>query len=239
MRLVSLLLGFASAVLFAVAEASPFASAPASTTPRFITALRAGRPQHVVIYGTSLSQGGAWVPQLQQTLDRRFPGLVKLTNSARGGQHSGRGATHVDSAVVIFKPDVVFIEFAINDAVTRFDLSLDSIRRNVDSILDRIATVLPSCEVILQIMNPAYGKAEGDSAHRRQQDEYQQIYREAAKRRGLLLVDHSVAWNRLLAAEGASAVKKLLPDGVHPSVDGWRRIVTPTLHRALDIAPPP
>jgi len=239
MRLLSLLLGLASAVLLARATATPNPPPPASAPPRFITALRAGTAQHVVIYGTSLSKSGAWVPQLQQTLDARFPGLVTLTNSARGGQHSGWGAAHVDSAVIALKPDVVFIEFAINDAVTRFDLSLDTIRRNVDTLLDRIATVLPTCEVILQIMNPAFGKAEGESAHRRNQDAYQQIYRDAAKRRGLLLVDHSVAWNHLLATEGEAAVKKLIPEGVHPNVEGWRRLVTPTLHRALDLAPPP
>ena len=219
-----------------------FASAAAPpATPRFITALHAGRPQHVVIYGTSLSKSVAWVPQLQATLDGRFPGLVKLTNSARGGQHSGWGATHVDSAVLALKPDVVFIEFAINDAVTRFDLSLDTVRRNVDTILDRIATARPGCEVILQIMNPAFGKAEGESAHRRNQDAYQQIYRDAAQRRGLRLVDHSVAWNHLRATEGEPAVKKLIPDGVHPNVEGWRRLVSPTLHRALglDLALPP
>jgi len=225
--------------LLGLTFASAASAAAPPATPRFITALRAGTPQHVVIYGTSLSKGGAWVPQLQATFDARFPSLVTLTNSARGGQHSGWGATHVDSAVVALKPDVVFIEFAINDAVTRFDLSLDTIRRNVDTLLDRIAAGLSSSEVILQIMNPAFGKAEGESAHRRNQDAYQQIYRDAAKRRGLLLVDHSVAWNHLLAAEGEAAVKKLLPDGVHPNVEGWRRIVTPTLHRALDLAPPP
>jgi lysophospholipase L1-like esterase len=225
--------------LLGLTFASAASAAAPPATPRFITALRAGTPQHVAIYGTSLSKGGAWVPQLQATFDARFPGLVTLTNSARGGQHSGWGAAHVDSAVIALKPDVVFIEFAINDAVTRFDLSLDTIRRNVDTLLDRIAAGLPSSEVILQIMNPAFGKAEGESAHRRNQDAYQQIYRDAAKRRGLLLVDHSVAWNHLLAAEGEAAVKKLLPDGVHPNVEGWRRIVTPTLHRALDLAPPP
>ena len=225
--------------LLGLTFASAASAAAPPATPRFITALRAGTPQHVVIYGTSLSKGGAWVPQLQATFAARFPGLVTLTNSARGGQHSGWGAAHVDSAVVALKPDVVFIEFAINDAVTRFDLSLDTIRRNVDTLLDRIAAGLPSSEVILQIMNPAFGKAEGESAHRRNQDAYQQIYRDAATRRGLLLVDHSVAWNHLLAAEGEAAVKKLLPDGVHPNVEGWRRIVTPTLHRALDLAPPP
>lgn len=231
----------ALSALLGLAVASFASAAAPPATPRFITALRAGHPQHVVIYGTSLSKGGAWVPQLQATFDSRFPGLVTLTNSARGGQHSGWGATHVDSGVVALKPDVVFIEFAINDAVTRFDLSLDTIRRNVDTILDRIATVLPTSEVILQIMNPAFGKAEGESAHRRNQDAYQQIYRDAAKRRGLLLVDHSLAWNHLLATAGEPAVKKLIPDGVHPNVEGWRRIVSPTLHRALDLdlAPPP
>jgi lysophospholipase L1-like esterase len=225
--------------LLGLTFASAASAAAPPATPRFITALRAGTPQHVVIYGTSLSKGGAWVPQLQATFDARFPSLVTLTNSARGGQHSGWGAAHVDSAVIALRPDVVFIEFAINDAVTRFDLSLDTIRRNVDTLLDRIAAGLPSSEVILQIMNPAFGKAEGESAHRRNQDAYQQIYRDAAKRRGLLLVDHSVAWNHLLTAEGEAAVKKLLPDGVHPNVEGWRRLVTPTLHRALDLAPPP
>jgi acyl-CoA thioesterase-1 len=228
---------FAIATL-AVACATASTAEPA-TTPRFITELRAGRSQHVVIYGTSLSEGGAWVPQLQQALETRFPGLVKLTNSARGGQHSGWGAANVDSAVVALNPDVVFIEFAINDAVTRFDLSLETIRRNVDSMLNRIATQLPECEVILQIMNPAFGKREGDSAHRRDQDAYQQIYRDAAQRRGLRLIDHSLAWNRLHVTEGEAGLRKLIPDGVHPNAEGWRRVVTPTLHHALGLTAPP
>lgn len=234
------LLALTTITVVVLAEPAPTpTSSDTPTAARFITRLRAGEPQHIVIYGTSLSKSGAWVPQLKEALDARFPGLVTLTNSARGGQHSGWGAANVDSAVVALKPDVVFIEFAINDAVTRFDLSLDTIRRNVDTILDRVTTTLPTCEIILQIMNPAFGKTEGESSHRRNQDAYQQLYRDAAKRRGLLLVDHSVAWNRLHATEGEAAVKKLIPDGVHPNADGWRQIVTPTLHRALGLAAAP
>ena len=211
-------------------------NAPTATPPRFITTLLAGKPQHVVIYGTSLSKSGAWVPQLQAALDSRFPGLVRLTNSARGGQHSGWGADNVEAAVVALKPDAVFIEFAINDAVTRFDLSLDTVRRNLDTILDRIGTALPRCEIILQVTNPAVGRPEGHPSARRNQDAYQQIYRDAAKRRGLLLIDHSVAWNRLLAEKGETGFKTLVPDGVHPSAEGWRQIVMPTLLRVLDLA---
>ncbi|MES2694615.1 MAG: SGNH/GDSL hydrolase family protein, partial [Verrucomicrobiota bacterium] len=188
-----LALGFAAALSTPVLAGT---EVPPPARSRFIAQLEAGRPQHVVIYGTSLSKSGAWVPQLQAALDARYPGLLKLTNGAKGGQHSGWGLEHVEASVIAQKPDAVFIEFAINDAVTRFNLSLDKVRANVDGMLDRIALALPECEIILQIMNPAVGKAESDPSHRRDQDAYQQIYRDAARRRGLRLIDHSIAWNR-------------------------------------------
>jgi lysophospholipase L1-like esterase len=211
------------------AEAAP----PAKS--RLVANLEAGKPQHLVIYGTSLSKGGAWVTQLQAALDARFPGLLTLTNGAKGGQNSRWGLENVESNVIAHKPDTVFIEFAINDAVTRFNLSLDEVRANVDSMLDRITRALPQCEIILQVMNPAVGKAEGDPSHRRNQDAYQQIYRDAAKRRGLRLIDHCIAWNALLAAEGEAGFKRYVPDGVHPNAEGYARFVTPTILAAIGI----
>ena len=224
MRFLLLLIGFFSAALAA-------AAAPA----RFISALEAGRPQHVVIFGTSLSKSGAWVPQLETTLTTRFPGLVTLTNGAKGGQSSAWGAAHVDSNVIAHRPDVVFVEFAINDAVVRFHLSLEQVRANVAHILDRIATALPDCEVILQVMNPAVGHPPGHSSERHDQDAYQQIYRDAARDRGLLLIDHSIAWNALLTAEGEAGFKRYAPDGVHPNADGYARFVLPTILRAIGL----
>ncbi|WP_438479299.1 SGNH/GDSL hydrolase family protein [Oleiharenicola lentus] len=218
-------------LLVAFASAIAGYAAPA----RFITALEAGKAQHVVIFGTSLSKSGAWVPQLKEQLDTRFPGLVTLTNGAKGGQNSQWGRTNVDANVIAHKPDVVFIEFAINDAVTRFNLSLNEVRANVDFILDRIATALPQCEIILQVMNPAVGKAEGDPSHRRNQDAYQQIYRDAAKQRGLLLIDHSIAWNALLRSEGEAGFKRFIPDGVHPRAEGYAKFVVPEITRAIGL----
>jgi len=209
--------------------------AAAAAPARFIAALEAGQPRHIVVFGTSLSKGGAWVGQLQQVLDTRYPGLLTLTNGARGGQNSEWGRANVDANVIAHRPDAVFIEFAINDAVTRFNLSLDQVRENVDFILDRIAAELPQCEVILQVMNPVVGKPEGDRSHRRDQDAYQQIYREAAKKRGLLLIDHSIAWNALLTAEGEAGFKRLVPDGVHPNAAGYAAVVTPVILRALGL----
>lgn len=212
---------------------------PAGAECRFVRALEAGRPQHVVIFGTSLSKGGAWVPQLKAALDARFPGLVTFTNGAKGGQSSEWGRAHVESNVMAHRPDAVFIEFAINDAVTRFHLSLEQVRSNVEFLLDRITQELPQCEIILQVMNPAVGKAEGDPSHRHDQDAYQQIYRDAARRRGLLLIDHSIAWNALLAGEGEAGFKRYVPDGVHPNADGYAKFVTPTILRAIGVETAP
>lgn len=202
---------------------------------RLVANLLAGKPRHIVVFGTSLSKSGAWVPQLQEALERRFPGMVTLTNGAKGGQNSRWGLENVEANVIARRPDLVFVEFSINDSVARFDLSLEESRKNLEAIIERIAKALPQCEIVLQIMNPAVGKKPGDTSYRRDQDKYQQIYRDVARERGLLLVDHSVAWKTLLAEKGESGFLELVRDGVHPSPEGYSRYVTPTLIKALGV----
>jgi len=202
---------------------------------RFVAALEAGKPQHIVIYGTSLSKGGAWVSQMEAALNERYPGLVKITNSARGGQSSKWGRANVQAGVIAHQPDAVFIEFAINDAVARFNLSVEQVRDNVEFMITRIKQELPACEIILQIMNPVVGHAEGGRSHRRNQEAYQQVYRDAAARHGLLLIDHSIAWNELLAEQGEEGFKRWVPDGIHPRAAAYARIVTPQILKAIGL----
>lgn len=202
---------------------------------RFITNLEAHKPQHIVIFGTSLSKGGAWVTQMKEALDARFPGLVTLTNGAKGGQNSRWGVANVEANVIAAKPDVVFVEFTINDSVARFDLPLEESRRNLETIIDRIHHALPDCEIILQLMNPAVGKKPGESSYRRDQEKYQQIYRDVGRERRLLVIDHTIAWNALLAKEGEAAFLKYVHDGVHSSAEGYKRFVTPTILKAIGL----
>lgn len=206
---------------------------PVSLQSRFIRRLEQGTRQHVVVFGTSLSESGAWVPQLRDALQARFPGLVTFTDTAKGGESSEWGRAHVESRVIAHRPDVVFIEFAINDAVARFGLSPDRVRENLDVMLDRIAAALPECEIILQVMNPAVGKPVGDFSYRRDQPVYEQIYRDAAKKRGLLLIDHAPTWAALLETEGEAGFKHYVPDGVHPNAEAYARFVTPVILKAL------
>ena len=200
----------------------------------FIEKLRAGREQTIVYYGTSLTQAGAWTRFLTEELTAKFPGQVTARNSGGPGMHSGWGLRNVDERVIAHKPDVVFIEFAINDAVARFKLSPAQAKENLNQMIDRILAARPECEIILQVMNPVVGKPEGDSGWRPTMEECQNNYREVAKERGLKLIDHMPAWSDVLA-KGEARFRVYVPDGVHPAQEGWRQIVMPELRRQLGL----
>lgn len=206
-------------------------------TAQFIRQLRAGTPQKIVFFGTSLTQGGAWPGQVREVLEAAFPKLVAFHNSAKGGENSTWGLANVQTSVIDQKPDVVFIEFTTNDAVDRFHLSVDEARANTEQIIDAIRKARPDCEIILQIMNPVTDRPIGHAGHRGKLEDYQQMYRDLCMARGLLLIDHMPAWRTLLA-EGIEAFHKYVPDGLHPNAEGYAKYVTPTILTTLGLDSP-
>ncbi|HEX7009180.1 MAG TPA: GDSL-type esterase/lipase family protein, partial [Phycisphaeraceae bacterium] len=100
--------------------------------------LRSGVTQHVVCYGTSLTACGAWVSQVAAALAMKYGNRVRVTNSGEGRQHSRWGLAHLRERALDLKPDVVLIEFAINDALTRFNLSPAESRANLTQMIDHI-----------------------------------------------------------------------------------------------------
>ncbi len=215
-------------------QAVPPSQDAAPTPAVFLEKLKAGREQKIVYYGTSLTAAGPWRRILTDELSAKFPGQVTGRNAAGPGMHSGWGLRSVDERVIAHKPDVVFIEFSINDAVARFKLSPADARKNLNQMIDRIRAALPECEIILQVMNPVIDKPEGDSGWRPHLKVYQDNYREVAAERGLLLVDHMPAWTHLLETD-EETFRKYVPDGVHPIEAGYKHIVMPELRRKLGL----
>lgn len=107
--------------------------------------------QTVVVYGTSLTAGGALVNQLQQALDERFPGLATVVNSGKGGMWSQWGVENLDERVISRKSDTVFIEFSINDAYLPYKMSVDQAQANLKIMIDRILAGNRHCEIILMV----------------------------------------------------------------------------------------
>ena len=193
--------------------------------------LEASRKQTLVTYGTSLTAGGAWVGQLRAALEKKFPGQASVINSGAGGMWSGWGVTNLDKRVISKAPDAVLIEFAINDAFLQYKTSPEDARRNLEEMIERIQKARPACEIILMTMNPPIGV---HLERRPKIDDYYAVYREAAKRRGLRLIEHHANWQKLLKEDEAT-FKKYVPDGIHPSALGCEKVILPELVRSLGL----
>ncbi len=201
-----------------------------SARTRLMRELGAGRPQHVVTYGTSLTEAGAWVGQLREALEQRYPGLVTVTNSGSSGMWSGWGVENLDARVIGLHPDAVFIEFAINDAYVPYKTSVEQARANLEQMIDRIGAADGTTEIILMTMNPPINE---HLEIRPEIERYYQMYREVAAERGLLLIDHYPNWVKVLR-EDKGVFDQYVPDGIHPGPVGCERVITPGILAAIE-----
>lgn len=172
--------------------------------------------------------------QLTDALCARFPGLVTVFNGAESGMHSRWGVENLETRVLAHAPDVVFIEFSVNDACARFGITVAEARSNLENMIDRIQAAHPECEVILQVMNPVLDRPAGHDGHRPELTAYQQNYRQVGAERGMLVIDHMPAWTALLNRDEA-VFRGWVPDGLHPQAEGYARLVTPEILARLGV----
>jgi len=200
-----------------------------------VSELAAGQPRTVVVYGTSLTAGGAWVGAMDSWLSARYPGLLTVVNSGLSGKNSAEGVAQLSSKVLAHHPDTVFIEFAMNDAFLYTDgtpqLSVAQARTNLLSMIDSIKVQNPAVEIILQTMNTVWNSPSGSNASatlRPNLAAYYGMYREVAAERGLLLIDHHPNW-AALQQDNLATFQGYVPDGVHPVSQGIGKVVLPLL----------
>ena len=203
--------------------------------------LQAGRPQKIVVYGTSLTEGGQWSNDLSTWLNGLYPGQVTVINSGLSGKASNTALANLPSKVIAHMPDVVFIEFAVNDAFTAYtsadpDLGItpEKSQANLNRLIDAILAAKPETEIILQTMNPAWDAPNGNkSASKRPHlAAYYEGYRKIAADRHLLLIDHHRNWNRLRTANPV-LFQSYIPDGVHPTPAASTAITFPEIKKML------
>lgn len=215
-----------------------FISSPAmaaeSQVEMFFRQLRAGQPQTVVVYGTSLTEHGPWVKPLREWFDGRYPGKVTLVNSGGSGQNSDWGVQNVQAKVVAKHPDLVFIEFSYNDCVTRFHLTPAHARENLDQIVRAIQKENANAAIILQTMNVPWDAPNGNksASNRPQLDEFNDVYRACAREQHLTLLDHYPDWVKFRDAE-PDKFHAAVPDGTHPNGEGTMAVTWPEIEKFL------
>jgi hypothetical protein len=139
----------------------------------------------------------------------------------------------LDEKVLKHKPDTVFIEFSVNDAVSSRKTSIEQAQDNLEDIIDRILKANPDCEIILMVMNPPVGKAKDQ---RPNLAAYNQMYRDVAKKRRLRLIDHYPIWEKLLNEDPGLFIQ-YVPDGIHPVREGTLHVIAPTMIRSIGLKP--
>lgn len=201
---------------------------------RFLANLSGQNKQTIVAYGTSLTEGGSWVKDLAIQLDKKFPGLASVVNSGGSGQCSRWGVENLETRVIQKKPDLVFIEFSVNDSVTRFNCSIAEAQMNLNNMIERILNGNNNCEIVLMTMTPADKHPVGHFSHRTNIEAYYEMVRKEAKKHQFLLIDHFPNWKSLQASD-KKLFDEYVPDSIHPTAEGNSKIVTPVIFKALNL----
>jgi acyl-CoA thioesterase I len=207
-------------------------SALLATEPAgFLRGLADGYSRKIVTYGTSLTASAAWPARLQTRLRQTYGRKAKVVNAAGNSKDSRWGCENLTERVLRLKPDVVFIEFAINDALASSKLAPEESAKNLTQMIDHIHTARPDCEVIVMIMNPPTGDAlkKRPNIHR-----YEKCYRTVAIRQHCRLLDFSPLWKRMILRQ-PTRWNESAPDGLHPNAKAQDEVILPKLYQAIGL----
>ncbi|CAN5393605.1 hypothetical protein BH09VER1_BH09VER1_08260 [soil metagenome] len=198
--------------------------------------LNAGQKQTVIVYGTSLTAGGAWVAATQNWFDKNFPNQVTFFNCGRGGANSDVGVQSLEAKVLNQKPDLIVIEYSYNDAVEGA-MSLEQGWKNLDTMVTGIRAKNPQAAIVLQTMNASWDPAPDKlpNSRRPRLEEYNDNYRRYAREHDLPLLDHFPAWQLLKEGE-SDTFHKMVPDGAHPTPAASLAVTWPAIEAFLNQA---
>ena len=112
--------------------------------PNFFSKLADGRDVKIAYLGGSITEQSGWRVKSRNWFQTQFPNAkVEEINAAVGGTGSDLGVFRVDSDVLQSKPDLLLVEFAVNDRETPPDL----IRKAMEGIVRKTWKAQPECDI--------------------------------------------------------------------------------------------
>ncbi len=177
--------------------------------------IESGADATIVCFGDSITAGYAvrrgFPSFLLESLRQRFPdSKIEMINSGISGDTSQDGLSRLDWAVLSYEPDLVTINFGINDCVLGLSLEeLEMVRR---------IRAGPDSEILLLSSQPL----ESPPYDQRVLDYYQTVER-VAKEMNVGFVDVYGAWMKRVRV-GMPLDSLILPGLDHPNEAGYRII---------------
>ena len=182
--------------------------------------LRNGCDVTIVVFGDSITAGYAvrrGFPSFwKEMLAQKYPGVgIELINSGVSGDTTMDGLARLDWAVLSYEPDLVTVNFGINDCV--FGLDLEEFEPNLAEMIRRIRSG-PASEILLLSSQPL----ETPPYDRLVLDYYQAIER-VAKEMDVGFVNVYGAWMERMR-QGKPLSSLIIPGLDHPNEAGYRII---------------
>lgn len=112
--------------------------------PNVFRKLKTGGPVKVAYLGGSITEQKGWRAQSREWLQKKYPDAqVTEINAAIGGTGSDLGVFRVENDVLRGKPDLLFVEFAVNDS----GASPERIAKAMEGIVRKTWRVLPETDI--------------------------------------------------------------------------------------------
>ncbi|VVB62767.1 GDSL-like Lipase/Acylhydrolase family protein [uncultured archaeon] len=189
-------------------------------TQKTLADLQNGCDVTIVAYGDSITAGYAvrrgFPTFWKEMLVQKYPGVrIEMINSGVSGDTTMDGLARLDWAVLSYEPDLVTINFGINDCV--FGLGLEEFEANLVEMIRRIRSG-PASEILLLSSQPL----ETPPYDRRVLDYYQAIEL-VAKEMDVGFVDVYGAWMECVH-QGMPLCSLIIPGLDHPTEAGYRII---------------
>ncbi|MGL4308856.1 MAG: SGNH/GDSL hydrolase family protein [Paracoccaceae bacterium] len=178
----------------------------------------------VVAFGTSLTNRPGWVDALSENLSGCSHPTIDLRRLSQPGANSRWALTQIETLAAM-RPDIVLMEFAINDADLYDGVGLAQTRELTTRVLSALHTDIPEARIVLMTMNPVRGLI--NQARRPRLADYYQSYRDIAAGHHTGLIDFAARWN----AAAVSAAE--IPDGLHPTAAASTKLMTGILTNYL------
>jgi len=183
------------------------------------------RTVNLVFHGHSVPAGyyktpivkpfGAYPLMLLKKLKQLYPyAVINIINTSIGGENSVSGAKRFDADVLVHKPDVLFIDYSLNDRGIGLEKSKQAWSSMIKKALDKNIKVIlltPSPDMRVNILEP-------DNIL----EQHASQVRSLAKEYGVGLVDsYELFKNKVLAGDSLS---RYMSSVVHPNKKGHQLI---------------
>jgi len=179
--------------------------------------LNSGEEVIIAAFGDSLTYGWmterGYLDYLKSMLKKKFPGSsFRLINRGVPGDTAKDGLRRIDNDVISIKPDLVLIQFALNDAYTGF--TTGEFRENIDSLISKIRETTSS-EIALLTSVPLLDPYENKTAL----EFYRKIIESGDKNNIPVVCVHRY-WETKISS-GIMHSLLVQGDGIHPTEKGY------------------